>query len=155
LLRIKFFDRDPAVQRRVAVTAQEWTLHANLTFLFLPRESTAHAEIRISFAHDGAWSYLGTDALSVAQTQATMNFGWLTPASPDNEYSRVVPREFGHVLGLISEQMNPDVQIAWNKEVIYHELSGPPREARSMRCCSAASRNRRFPGIGSSIQPRS
>ena len=55
-----------------------------------------------------------------------MNYGWLTPGSPDEELRRVVLHEFGHALGLIHEHQNPNKPIAWNKDAVIRDLSGPP-----------------------------
>ena len=42
------------------------------------------AELRISFLQPGSWSLTGSDALDprVSKQQPTMNFGWLTRATP-------------------------------------------------------------------------
>ena len=39
---------------------------------------------------------------------------------------RTILHEFGHMLGLIEEHQNPKANIAWNRELILRELSGPP-----------------------------
>ncbi|MCB0108238.1 MAG: hypothetical protein KDE53_20095, partial [Caldilineaceae bacterium] len=71
-------------------------------------------------------SYIGTDALAVTKDQPTMNFGWLTPATPDEEYARVVIHEFGHAIGCIHEHQNPATNVPWNKEAVYAYYAGPP-----------------------------
>jgi hypothetical protein len=55
-----------------------------------------------------------------------MNYGWLTPGSPDNEYSRVVLHEFGHALACIHEHQHPEAGIPWDKEAVYSYYTGPP-----------------------------
>ena len=50
--------------------------------------------------------------------QPTINFAWVDKAT--------VLHEFGHVLGLIEEHQNPRANLAWNKDLIYRELGGPP-----------------------------
>jgi len=55
-----------------------------------------------------------------------MNYGWLTPASAEQEVRRVVLHEFGHAIGLIHEHQNPQHTINWNKPAVIHDLSGPP-----------------------------
>ena len=55
-----------------------------------------------------------------------MNFGWLTPASTEREYSRVVLHEFGHSLGMIHEHQNPAAGIKWNRKAVSIALAGPP-----------------------------
>ena len=122
-LRVLFLDGDPDVQLKVVQYAQEWSKYANITFDF---RDAPDAEIRISFRHRGSWSAIGTDALNVPTDRPTMNYGWLTPGTPDDEYSRVVIHEFGHALGLIHEHQNPSGGIQWNKSVVYRYYEGPP-----------------------------
>ncbi|MEZ4728379.1 MAG: hypothetical protein R3E79_14700 [Caldilineaceae bacterium] len=37
----------------------------------------------------GSWSYIGTDALGVPANEPTMNLGWLTRGTPNDEVQRV------------------------------------------------------------------
>jgi hypothetical protein len=124
-LRIRFLDGDASIQEKVARFAHEWTQHANIK-LTVGREP--NAEIRIAFSQPGSWSYIGTDALDpgIARDQPTMNFGWLTPGTPNDEVRRVVLHEFGHALGLIHEHQSPGAAIPWNKEAVYRYYQGPP-----------------------------
>lgn len=122
-LRVRFLDGDADVQARVASFAHEWSNYANIKFVF---GDETDAEIRISFAQSGSWSYIGTDALSIPKTQPTMNFGWLTRSTPNDEYSRVVIHEFGHAIGCIHEHQNPATDVPWNKEAVYAYYAGPP-----------------------------
>jgi hypothetical protein len=115
-LKVKFLDGIESVQRRVIRWAQMWSQYANIRFTF---GTEANADIRVSFRQAGSWSYIGTDALNIPAGQPTMNYGWLTPTTPDDEYSRVVLHEFGHALGLIHEHQNPTVNIPWNKPAVY------------------------------------
>ncbi|MGH2413121.1 MAG: M12 family metallopeptidase, partial [Microcystaceae cyanobacterium] len=96
-LRIRFMEGTPQQHDIVKRYAPQWTEHANLKFEFT---DAPDAEIRIAFADDGAWSYIGTDAKSIHVSQPTMNFGWLDEA--------VVLHEFGHAIGLAHEHQNPD-----------------------------------------------
>lgn len=122
-LRVRFLDGDLAVQKRIEPLAHEWSKFANLKFVF---GDDPTAEIRISFRQSGSWSYIGTDALSISKSQPTMNFGWLKPATPNDEYSRVVIHEFGHAIGCIHEHQNPSTNIPWNKAAVYEYYAGPP-----------------------------
>lgn len=114
-LRIRFLDGDATVQQKVAAVAKEWEKYANIKFDF---GNDPEAEIRISFAQQGSWSMLGTDALALPKDRPTMNYGWLRPGTPDNQY-HVVLHEFGHALGCIHEHQNPGGTINWNKEAAY------------------------------------
>ncbi len=103
-LHVRFLDGDPQVKAKVAAFAAEWSKYANIHFAF---DDAPNSEIRISFLQPGSWSYMGTDALLIPPNQPTMNYGWLTPTTGDEEYSRVVLHEFGHAIGCIHEHQNP------------------------------------------------
>ncbi|MBV7336829.1 hypothetical protein KFU94_53080 [Chloroflexi bacterium TSY] len=122
-LRINFVGGNSRVKERLIETANEWTEYANLHFDFGEHEQS---EIRISFTNTGSWSYIGTDALLIPQSQATMNFGWLRPDSPDETYSQVVLHEFGHAIGCIHEHQTPVAGVPWNKGAVYEFYMGPP-----------------------------
>ena len=114
-LRVRFLGGTSAQQAVVKQFAPQWTDHANLHFDF---GEAADAEIRIVFADDGAWSYIGTDARGIPAGEPTMNFGWLDEA--------VVLHEFGHAIGLAHEHQNPQGGLQWNEPVVIRDLSGPP-----------------------------
>ena len=122
-LRVRFMDGDPSVQARVRDVTRQWSDFANLTFDF---GNHATADVRVSFREEGSWSYLGTDALGIPANQATMNYGWLTPSSTDDEVKRVVLHEFGHALGCIHEHQHPEAGIPWDREAVYRYYGGPP-----------------------------
>ncbi len=125
-LRVTFLDGQSAVQTRVEYYAHQWSQYANITFAF---GSDPNAEIRISFKEEGSWSAIGTDALVeeyFPRNKPTMNYGWITPDSSEQEYSAVVLHEFGHALGMIHEHQNPANPIGWNEPVVIAALSGPP-----------------------------
>ncbi|WP_345302880.1 hypothetical protein [Lysobacter hankyongensis] len=122
-LKIAFLDGDTTVQARVADIARIWLRHANLKFDFGDHD---RAEIRISFRGPGNSSHIGTDALGVSRSKATMTLAGLTPETKDEEYHRAVLHEFGHVLGCIHEHQHPENGIPWRKEPIYAFYAGPP-----------------------------
>jgi serralysin len=124
-VKVRFLDGDPGLQKKVQSYANEWTKYGNLKLEFV---SEGDAAIRVAFMQgEGSWSTIGTDAKSVTnQDEPTMNYGWLTSSSSDDEIARVVLHEFGHAVGLAHEHQNVTGGIKWNKEVVYKELSGPP-----------------------------
>jgi serralysin len=127
VIRVKFLEGDSRLQNRVQQVAREWTGPgmANLTLNFVP--DSEDADIRIAFAQgNGSWSYLGTTCLQILASEPTMNYGWLTPESTDQELRRVVLHEFGHALGLIHEHQNPRRAVRWNEDAVIRDLSGPP-----------------------------
>jgi serralysin len=126
VIRVRFLEGDDSLKQRVRDTAARWTAPgmANLEFQWV---DAGDAEIRIAFMQgDGSWSYLGTVCRSIPDPEPTMNYGWLTPDSDDDELNRVVMHEFGHALGLIHEHQNPRGGIKWNEPAVIADLSGPP-----------------------------
>jgi len=125
-ITVKFLEGDPSLTSRVEAVAKEWTGPgmANLRFQFV---QSGDADIRIAFKQGrGSWSYIGTQSRHIAANQPTMNYGWLTPSSSDDELRRVVLHEFGHAIGLIHEHQNPKDPIQWNRDAVIADLSGPP-----------------------------
>jgi hypothetical protein len=127
IVTISFLDGDKQVIDKVIHYAQEWTSRdlANLTLDF--RLETDDTLIRVSFRYQGSWSLLGTSCRQKTdRSQPTMNFGWLTRETPDEEVRRVVLHEFGHAVGLIHEHQNPEGAIHWDRKAVTRDLSGPP-----------------------------
>ncbi|AOY57060.1 MULTISPECIES: pre-peptidase C-terminal domain-containing protein [Desulfococcus] len=114
-LRVSFLGGTAQQHDVVKTFAPQWSRFANLNFDF---GTAPDADIRIAFADDGAWSYLGTDAKGIHVSRPTMNYGWLDEA--------VVLHEFGHAIGLAHEHQNPEEGIKWNEEAVIRDLSGPP-----------------------------
>ena len=126
IIRIRFLEGDESLQQRVRQTAERWAAPgmANVKFQFVDSGDT---EVRIAFEQgNGSWSYLGTQCRNIPDSEPTMNYGWLTPDSGNDELNRVVMHEFGHALGLIHEHQNPEGGIEWNEPAVMKELSGPP-----------------------------
>jgi serralysin len=128
VIRMMFLEGDESLRQRVRTTAERWTAPemANVRFEFVDE---GPAEVRIAFQQgDGSWSYLGTQCQGIVDPEPTMNYGWLTPASDDDELTRVVMHEMGHALGLIHEHQNPKGGIKWNEPAVIADLEGPPNK---------------------------
>ena len=128
-ISVSFLEGSDFLRRRVRHHAESWigTDMANLTFDW---RDEGPSDIRIAFVPgDGSWSYLGTICRKITdQSAPTMNFGWLTDESGEDEIRSVVLHEFGHALGLIHEHQNPKGGIEWNEDAVIADLSGPPNE---------------------------
>lgn len=115
VIRISFIGGTADERLKVKQWGSEWLKYANVVFQWDQLKS----DVRISFQRGiGSWSYIGTDALAVRPTEATMNFGWLD--------RQTVLHEFGHMLGLAHEHQNPQGGIQWNIDQVVKDLSGPP-----------------------------
>ena len=122
---MRFLEGDPELQKRVQRVAEEWT-GPDMANLQWQSGDDPDADIRVAFEQgNGSWSYLGTMCQQIPAPEPTMNYGWLTPDSNDDELHRVVAHEFGHALGLIHEHQNPDTPIDWNRAAVIADLSGP------------------------------
>lgn len=116
LLKVSFKDGSETLQQKVITYANLWSDASGITF----EHVNEGGDIRISFdGQSGSWSYVGTDATKVADSEVTMNYGWLTDQSTDEEIRQVVLHEFGHALGLIHEHQRSDVTVDWNAEAVY------------------------------------
>lgn len=116
IINIAFLDGTPDQKEKVKRWAGQWLLYANLHFNW--DSSVRDSDIRISFKHRGSWSYIGTDAMFIEKTRATMNFAWLDEA--------VVLHEFGHALGRMHEHQHPDKPYNYDIENVLRILSGKP-----------------------------
>lgn len=115
-LRMRFLGGSAAQQALVRQATDEWSRFANLKFQVV---DSGDAELRITFIPSGgSWSYLGTDALGRAQDQPTMNLPYPSLGS--------VLHEFGHVLGLIHENENPNADLPWDMAAAYRLYTGAP-----------------------------
>ncbi|KAJ8109810.1 hypothetical protein ONZ43_g6032 [Nemania bipapillata] len=118
-LRVRFLSGGSALVRsKVKQYAAVWSEYANINFQFV---DSGDADIRITFASGGSWSYIGTDCKDttlVPAGQATMNFGWFHDKSQESDFSGTIMHEFGHAIGCVHEHSQPNADIQWNKPVV-------------------------------------
>lgn len=115
-IRISFFgdNWDANAMDLVKQTAAEWLEYANLNFEYVG--AGEESDVRIAFGHDGynvSWSYIGTDCLEWDPELPTMNLIYFTPRQLENsairaDFQAIILREFGHMIGLGFEHLNPD-----------------------------------------------
>ncbi|GAB4406144.1 MAG: hypothetical protein OHK0053_32290 [Microscillaceae bacterium] len=124
-LRVRFIGGSAYVRNKVRQYVKAWSEHANIRFQFV---ESGTAEIRVAFIlRAGSYSYVGTDALNIPQSQHTMNFGWFYEESTEEkDYKSTILHEFGHALGLMHEHQHPEGGIRWNREALYRYFGGPP-----------------------------
>lgn len=124
VITVRLYGGTTKVREKVTQYAKEWSNYANITFKFV---TTGTAQIRVNFIKDaGSYSYLGTDALSIAANKETMNFGWFDDNTSDAEFSRTTIHEFGHALGMIHEHQHPNAAIPWDTQAVYAYYAGYP-----------------------------
>ena len=118
-LKIAFMGGTKLIRDKIKEFASEWLKYANLNFTYITKPE--QAEIRISFKkRSGSWSAVGTDNLDYGTNEATMNFGWLDKALPEEDFRSVVLHEFGHMIGCGHEHESPkNGGVPWDKRKAY------------------------------------
>lgn len=119
-ITIKFLNGNAYLQSKVKKYASEWLKYANLKFEYVT--GNQDTDIRVAFGwdgDDGSWSYVGNYCRYISQNEPTINFGWFTNSTDEEDFKSTVLHEFGHALGLEHEHQHPKNNIKWNKPVVY------------------------------------
>lgn len=121
-LAVAFMEETPSdLRNRILDHMNAWSLCCNARFRWTSQLGSA--QVRITRAGDGYWSYLGTDILHIPRGYPTMCLQEFTMSTPEGEYKRVVRHETGHTLGFphehmlpqIVEKLDPAKTIAWGR----------------------------------------
>ena len=116
-LRVEFLGGSAKHREYVRKQALEWAQRTNISLIF---HASYKSDIRISFKTGkdasgqpiGTYSVLGVLAKDKQYIgKPTMNYSQLS--------RRNVLHEFGHALGFPHEHLRPDLNIKWNKDVVY------------------------------------
>lgn len=107
-LTVGFMDQVGAdLAQRIVSHMNAWAKYCNATFRLISQASSA--QVRVSLAKGGYWSYLGTDILSSPRNQQTMNLEGFTMNMPESEFVRVIRHETGHTLGFPHEHLRREL----------------------------------------------
>ncbi|ESK83193.1 hypothetical protein Moror_3307 [Moniliophthora roreri MCA 2997] len=106
---VSFLDGTPAQQNTVESAFTQYTIYANIKFVFVEDQSNS-ANIRITFASPKAWSAIGRNALSLSD-QPTMNLGSINQDNPSEVDRAIVLHEVGHALGMEHEWDGQNTQL--------------------------------------------
>lgn len=106
------------IRQQVQLYAKQWEQFANIKFSFV--NDFKSAKVKVGFFSTGqSWSWLGRDVLGNPLGEYTMNFGWFDYGTTQEEFSRTVIHEFGHVLGFLHEHQSPVSPLQWNLSKTY------------------------------------
>ncbi|KAK5053314.1 hypothetical protein LTR84_002288 [Exophiala bonariae] len=113
-LTVSFLDGPPAdLRARIVSHMNAWRVYANVEFV----EEASGGQVRVARkVDDGHWSYLGTDILSVPNSEPTMNLDSFTMDTQDSEIYRVVRHETDHTLGFPHEHTASGILSRINRE---------------------------------------
>ena len=102
-------DAKTDLRKRILLHMNAWAKTANVRFV----ETQTDPQTRIARIdrgpQSGYWSYVGTDILSIAPNDPTMNLEAFTMQTPESEFHRVVRHETGHTLGFPHEHMRREL----------------------------------------------
>lgn len=117
-VKINFLNGTVAQQDTVKKYAAVWDELTNLTFEYVTDPADAEVRIQFTSSTSSGWSYVGySDNVSVSSnpSAATMAFyANLGLTTGTNLFAvQTIRHEFGHMLGLVHEQLRADSEINW------------------------------------------
>jgi Astacin (Peptidase family M12A) len=128
-ITVCFYDGDDTLQKLFVDTSKDWAANTSLNIDYgdtpaYRKCDPAHpSNIRVSFAQQGSWSYVGNKSMSAELLNApSLNVS--ASAVPTElpqlaELRGTILHEFGHALGMEHEHQSPearcDAQFDWNK----------------------------------------
>jgi hypothetical protein len=118
-LRVRFLDGPKSDRDRAWSRFEKVDELVNLAFVRVPAGAS---DIRVSFARQGHWSYLGRDCSDIPQNEPTMNIS-LSRWDGVSEWDRVALHEILHAIGFGHEQAHPSAEIPWNRPVVYADYA--------------------------------
>jgi hypothetical protein len=111
-ITICFFGGSHLSRAKISDIARAWINDTSVSFDFgRPPQfnsctGSASFDVRVGFQDGGSWSYVGTDARLVNSDQPTINFKGLEE-SVRPEHRKIILEEFGHVLGILHGEQDP------------------------------------------------
>lgn len=106
------------IRQQVRQYAKVWEQYANIKFEFVNDMKSAKVKVGF-FRTNQSWSWVGREVLGNPLGEYTMNFGWFDAGTTQDEFSRTVTHEFGHVLGFLHEHKSPVSPLQWNLPKAY------------------------------------
>ena len=120
-LHVHFLDGSPEARAAVAKIAVEWTVFANLDFVFhLEDAAPSQVDIAITFDDPACNSSMGPSSRTAAAWGgASMRLCHIDNQVGSDFFRRAVLHEFGHALGMHHEHQSPAAGFSWDKPAVY------------------------------------
>lgn len=119
-LRACFIDGDKRWKEFFVEVSKVWTASTSLVIdfgsapNFAACDNKRPSDIRISFAGDGAWSYVGTDSLRYDREGPSLNVDYPKGKNWEEidkkEFAHLILHELGHAFALEHEHQSPDAK---------------------------------------------
>jgi hypothetical protein len=133
---ICFLDGSREAREHVAEVAQRWMQSTGLVLEFGPAgnrnscNATRPANIRVSFAGSGYWSFVGIEAKKIDVRKQTLNLGGMNKATFTADDDGVILHEFGHAIGFEHEHQSPisvcETEFDW--DYLYRAMGWSPQK---------------------------